>query len=317
MASLKFFNTSTNQWEIIKTDSINGVIPNNQIWTATQGQTIFSITNGSIADASLLNVYVNGKISTNYTFTNNTTFTFFTGLNSGDSVYATWFEVSVPSTIGHHSTHEVNGQDPIDITKLTNYQGQIATPIADLQDTQTNHETRITTIEDENLNSRDGSLEYAKTTDESRISHLEKPPYFHLNKNGSQQIMDGSFTYITFSPANVVYYSGITPSTNTIIVNEDGVYYIESSIQLSGLNSGIFANLFIRALNADGTLNADYPVTQIGWQGAGGNSGGVWIRNSRLLQLKSGQMIQFLYSAGESPRGIMQLIANGYKVSQI
>lgn len=143
MSSLKFYNTDTNEWEVIKTDSINGVIPNNQTWTAIQGQTTFTIANGQIADSKLIQVFVNHLIRTDFTMTNNTTFQFLTNLNSGDQVYAEWFEVSVPATIGHHSTHEINGQDEIDITKLVNYAEDVATPISSLQTSNSTLQTNI------------------------------------------------------------------------------------------------------------------------------------------------------------------------------
>jgi hypothetical protein len=144
MASLKFYNTTTNQWEVIKTDSINGVIPNNQTWTAIQGQTTFTIPNGTIADPKLLSVYVDGKIRSDITMPNNTTFQFLTNLNSGQQVYAEWFEVSVPATAGHHATHELFGNDAIDVTKLKNYAEQIQTPIGNAQTNITNVQTDLT-----------------------------------------------------------------------------------------------------------------------------------------------------------------------------
>jgi hypothetical protein len=139
MASLKFFNTTTNQWEAIKTDSINGVIPNNTTWIATTNQTTFTIPNGTIADPKLISVFVDGKARTDFTMPNNTTIQFLTGISSGLQVFAQWFEVSVPATAGHHATHELFGNDAIDVTKLLNYAEQIQTPIGNIQTDLTNH----------------------------------------------------------------------------------------------------------------------------------------------------------------------------------
>jgi hypothetical protein len=152
MASLKYFNTSTNQWEVIKTDGIDSVIPNSQTWTATTNQSIFTISNGSIPDKKLLNVYVDGKIRIDYALTNNTTFTFYSGLTSGQQVYAEWYEVAVPATPGHHSIHEINGQDQIDVTRLLNYAEQIQTPIDNLQTNLTNLQTSVTDHESNTSN---------------------------------------------------------------------------------------------------------------------------------------------------------------------
>lgn len=143
MANLRFHNDTTNQWEVIKTDSIDGVIPNNQTYTAIQGQTTFTIPNGTVADPKLLSVFVDGKIRSDVIMPNNTTFQFLTGLTSGQQVYAEWFEVSVPATAGHHATHEMFGNDAIDVTKLLNYAGQIQTPISNAQTNITNLQTDV------------------------------------------------------------------------------------------------------------------------------------------------------------------------------
>jgi hypothetical protein len=266
MASLKYFNTSTNQWEVIKTDSINGVIPNNQTYIATQGQTTFTIPNGQIADAKLLQVSVNGLIRTDFVMTNNTTFQFLASLNSGDKVYAEWFEVSIPATIGHHSTHELNGQDPIDITKLTNYQGQIATPlstaqtnITSLQNTQANHETRITTIEGKNLDSRVSTLETAKTTDETRLTNLE----------------NNTVTYIAPTLYNGCVANDASNYPPRYWKDKDGIVHYELAIKNGATAANIVIMTFpvgyrpINAVMCSG--NADDNVSIIYWINPGAN----------------------------------------------
>jgi hypothetical protein len=144
MASLKFYNTTTSQWEVIKTDTLGGVIPNNQTWTATQGQTTFTLLNGTVADPKLISVFVDGKARTDFTMPDNATIQFLSGISSGLQVYAQWFEVSVPATTGHHQTHELGGQDAIDVTKLTNYTNNIATPLITAQTNITNLQTDVT-----------------------------------------------------------------------------------------------------------------------------------------------------------------------------
>ncbi|MDP4268435.1 MAG: hypothetical protein Q8880_13510 [Bacteroidota bacterium] len=96
-------------------------------------------------------------------------------------------DVTASSLPSHASNHESGGSDEIDVTLLKNYNEQISTPITNLQNTasglqtttnslqteQTDHENRIKTIEDENLNTRVTTLETAKTNDETRLTNLE------------------------------------------------------------------------------------------------------------------------------------------------
>ncbi|MDP4268476.1 MAG: hypothetical protein Q8880_13715 [Bacteroidota bacterium] len=96
-------------------------------------------------------------------------------------------DVTADSLPNHASNHQVGGSDVVDVTLLKNYNEQISTPITNLQNTnaslqntanslqttQTNHENRISTIEDENLDTRVKTLETAKTNDENRLTVLE------------------------------------------------------------------------------------------------------------------------------------------------
>lgn len=125
-----FIGSSTGNVELLrKKDGIDSLIPNTQGWVSTDNQDTFQITNGKIIDVNLLNVYVSGLIQPNITLVNDTTFQLSEKISAGIDVYAEWFEVSIPATAGHHSTHESGGQDQIDITKLNNYSTLIGTPI--------------------------------------------------------------------------------------------------------------------------------------------------------------------------------------------
>lgn len=199
MSSLKFYNTDTSEWEVIQTDAIGGVIPNNQTWTAIQGQTTFTIANGQIADPKLIQVFVNHLIRTDFTMTNNTTFQFLTNLNSGDQVYAEWFEVSVPVTTGHHSTHEINGQDEIDITKLVNYTEDVATPISNLQTSATSLQTTITN------HTSDKTNPHAVTATQVGSYTKAEADGKYINGTGqSLSVIQASFAVYTGGTANVL-----------------------------------------------------------------------------------------------------------------
>jgi hypothetical protein len=319
MASLKFYNTTTGQWEAIKTDSINGVIPNNTTWIATQGQTTFAIPNGTIADPKLITVFVDGKVRADFIMPNNTTIQFLTGINSGLQVYAQWFEVSVPATAGHHATHEMFGNDAIDVTKLLNYASQIGSPISNLQTIQSNHENRITTIEGKNLDSRVGTLETAKTTDENRITKLETNPYFYV-KNQSQ-LNYGTANAIQQLVINSTYsmYTGCTIGTNEIIFPTAGIYNIEGLIDYSGLNNLQTAELLIRVY-LDGVQYGDDTHLVYGYQGLGGNTGNygygaVPVYSTRMVNIPANGKVQFFARVSEAPRTINAYWLKGWKIS--
>jgi hypothetical protein len=142
-------------------------------------------------------------------------------------------------------------------------------------------------------------------------------PYFHLNNNTSQSYpTTGAFQYIHFSSGHINYYRDFTPGTDAIYVNQTGIYYLESWVHISGLNPGYNAWLTNRQITAGNQLIADHSVQQMGWQGAGGNNGGVWIHNAKLLRMNKGDGLNFLLQIEESPRNIIQLIVNCFKVSE-
>jgi hypothetical protein len=315
MASLKFYNTSTGQWEIIKTDSLSSVIPNNQTWTATTSQSAFTISNGSIPDAKLLSVYVDGKIRTDYTLTNSTTFTFFTGLTSGQQVFAEWFEVAVPATSGHHATHEANGQDAIDITKMTNYAGLIGTPITNLQNTQTNHETRITTIEGKNLDSRVSTLETDKTNDEARISAVEYPYYMCLGTDNIAYSNPNELFQIPIISSNMNWHYGFTVTSNDLYVPDDGIYFINVNYNSSGLNADQTFGLIIRRYAQDNINYGDFGTTLRGATGQGWNNGGVPLSYSIVLNCYKAGRLQFFTRFTEAPR-LVQANINIFRFSK-
>jgi hypothetical protein len=79
----------------------SGGLFESQVFTATQGQTVFIVTAPYVVGGSNLAVFVNGSkqiVTTNYTETNSTTFTFLTGLNAGDLVQCVYGSTSALST---------------------------------------------------------------------------------------------------------------------------------------------------------------------------------------------------------------------------
>ena len=96
-----------------------------QVLTATvEGQTVFTITNGSyVVGSETLRVTVGGitQPPDAYTETNSTTVTLSEGVPVGKKVMLEWLEGKLPVAFGHNTSHYSDGQDPIDVTKLKNY----------------------------------------------------------------------------------------------------------------------------------------------------------------------------------------------------
>jgi hypothetical protein len=110
---------------------------NEYTWTATSGQTIFVFpTNAkydpsakwfqvSVGNVPIANELINRASSSQFSLVVDPSL-----IVAGMTVHAMWVEPIVPITGGHHSTHEINGQDEINIANLRNYQELVATPIA-------------------------------------------------------------------------------------------------------------------------------------------------------------------------------------------
>jgi polygalacturonase len=107
-------------------------VPNEASWVSTDGQDTFTITNGNIPDVKLLTVYVGGVPQPGITLINSTTFQIPETLSAGINVYAKWFETKVPMNGNHHSTHEIGGQDEIDLTNLKGFDVNITIPFDDI-----------------------------------------------------------------------------------------------------------------------------------------------------------------------------------------
>ncbi|AIW03482.1 tail spike protein [Bacillus phage Moonbeam] len=105
-----------------------------QLLTATvEGQKVFTITNGAyVVGSETLDVVV-GTVPqppTSYTETSSTSITLSEGVPLGTKVLLYWLEGKVPVQFGHNTTHYEDGQDPIDITKLKNYNSTVGNVIA-------------------------------------------------------------------------------------------------------------------------------------------------------------------------------------------
>jgi hypothetical protein len=118
------------------TVTINGTLENEYEWTAAEGQLTYILPSNTTYDPSskALDVYVGGALvspsliqkdsSSQFTLLCSTS-----DINAGMKVLARWTQPYVSTMSGHHATHELNGADEIDVTKLKNYSNFIQTPI--------------------------------------------------------------------------------------------------------------------------------------------------------------------------------------------
>lgn len=102
---------------------------NDQTWTATEDQTVFSLTNGNYAiDKDHIDVWVGGVLQVSgegYTETDTVSFTLSEGVPAGTKVYAKWLEGATSITKGHVQTHKLGGNDELNVAELAGYQTEI------------------------------------------------------------------------------------------------------------------------------------------------------------------------------------------------
>ena len=105
----------------------------NQVFIATEGQTVFTLTEGSYTTGNdRLSIYVETvrqSLDTGaFSETSSTSFTLSEGVSAGIVVEAEWYEgviVTPSDPIVHASRHAADGVDPLDITDLQGYQNTI------------------------------------------------------------------------------------------------------------------------------------------------------------------------------------------------
>jgi hypothetical protein len=112
---------------------------NDYTWTATNGQLTYVMPSNAnynpntnwfdvfVGGARIDSSLVDRTISNQFTLRLDPSI-----IQDGMSVYARWTEPVIPITNGHHGTHELGGQDVIDVTKLLNYNEMISSPLADI-----------------------------------------------------------------------------------------------------------------------------------------------------------------------------------------
>lgn len=112
-------------------------------FVATDQQTVFDLSDvGSYTPGqNRLFIDVGGvpQPPAAYNETNSTSFTLSEAVPAGTDVNVRWIQNNNIYVTGHNTTHEIGGGDAIDVTKLVNYQEQIATPISNITQQLTNN----------------------------------------------------------------------------------------------------------------------------------------------------------------------------------
>ncbi|MBD1379233.1 right-handed parallel beta-helix repeat-containing protein [Metabacillus arenae] len=233
MANLRYKNPTTQEWENVKIEAIGSSIPNEESWVSTEGQTTFTLSNGKAIDKKLLTLIVGGVTQYDYTLTNEKIITVPEPLPAGLKVIARWFEVKVPATAGHTSTHEVGGQDEIDVTKLKNYDeevgNKITTVMSDLADTSAD-------LKDRGIN-------------------VLLPPY---NVSGSSQITTGSInsgsnTLTVSSPIDFKVGQGIAIKTVSAVADVKTLQITSGATTTGSVSISFQAAAYIIEVNAGDT----------------------------------------------------------------
>jgi hypothetical protein len=234
-----------------------------------------------------------------------------TGISSGLQVYAQWFEVAVPATTGHHATHEAFGQDPIDITKLTNFGSQVTTPINNVQTDLTTHKNNTSNPHAVTA-SQVGA--YSKSESDSKYA-LALNSYFYT-RSGTTWGGIGTAGALNQFPNSPSLISGLHMNGSDLIVDVAGKYVLEVQAYISGLNSESSFDLIVRVTNSDGSYGDDVSYV-VGYTGAGFNyfPQGVFNQISVIRDLHVGDKIQFFARCSEAPRNINNYWLKGYKIS--
>jgi hypothetical protein len=232
---------------------------NEYTWVATAGQTVFVFpTNAhydpsakwfqvSVGNVPVDNALVNRLLSTQFSLNIDPSY-----IAAGVNVRALWVEPIVPITGGHHTTHEINGQDEIDVTKLRNYNEQIGTPITSMTSDIARHDKKVkgvVSINDYGTLNADGL-----TSDQTVIANAVADCY----TNG--YVLDwgnNAKTYLT--TANILNFHKITHIGNAKILRGTDTFYINpTSSQTNRIYVGVSG-----ASNTFDGLSPSQPVAKL------------------------------------------------------
>lgn len=116
--------------------------------------------------------------------------------------------------------------------------------------------------------------------------------------------------------SQVQFYKGVTINniTNAISITEAGKYLVTLNVTYSGADSAQFVDALIRRTLSGGTIQ-DVVTTQQGATGAGGNSGGWNVTQTRILDLVAGDALTFYGRSSVAPRTITDYFIDVVRIS--
>lgn len=141
-------------------------------------------------------------------------------------------------------------------------------------------------------------------------------PYFTLSKGTVSVASSNVLTQIPFDASNIVNSSGFTVGTNEMIFNENGMYFIDIQLDMSGVGSDQTAEVLIRRYTNPSSYG-DFGTAYRGATGQGGNNGGIPIRFGTVIPCIAGGKLHFFARCSESPRDIRTTKVNVWKVANL
>ncbi|WIT25835.1 hypothetical protein [Bacillus phage SPO1L1] len=167
-----------------------------QVFTATEGQTQFTIDGKYTPNTKTIFVYVSGvkQISKEgFSESSENSVNLAQGVPAGTKVEITWLGNATPISGSHAITHEAGGSDEIDITKLLGY-SDLDKRISDIEETYPN---RMTTLE----STLKGQMTDLQNDTEARVSSVETSTTQRIDtmQANMSASMDATFKKITAS----------------------------------------------------------------------------------------------------------------------
>jgi len=215
---------------------------NRQSWKVTAAtQTRFTLTNGSYTVGSnSFAVYIEGVLQPTdaYVQVDSKNFDMVDPVPKDVTVTAIWREGKAPIQFGHNTTHYVGGQDPLDVTKLANYQVEVADKIGGLQTGVGANTTQLASISKKVegiVNVKDfgakGDWNGTTGTDDSPFIQAAVNYLFSTYGTGGRLYFPpGKYRIVT--PINIYKganfdYAGVTASDNSYSVRLGAVVHIQ------------------------------------------------------------------------------------------
>lgn len=134
----------------------------------------------------------------------------------------------------------------------------------------------------------------------TKLENINDLAYFYADTNWVTA-NSAELTQLSITSKDIIRNKNFTLGTNEMLFQKDGIYYIDILCEASGLNSDVVAEIIIRRYE-NATVYGDTGFPLRGAMGQGGNSGGVIINGSMLIDGRVGGKLQFFFRPFEGPR---------------